>query len=104
MASSGDGRRSAESKRERDTVPTESTRPQTPGRLRRHRIRRVPQLPELLESTKHYLAACPRRGLAQKKPQLLLQQFSVFSFPSLPCWVRGNMGRCALYSGPEMKV
>src|ERR1700693_4770028 len=92
MASSGDGHRSAENKRERDTVPTGSTLPQKPGKLRRHRIRRGPQLRGRFGSTKHFLAARPRRGLAQKKPQLLLQQFSVFSFPSLPCWAEGTSG------------
>src|SRR5438105_10480835 len=92
MASSGDGHRSAANKKAKDMVPTGSTPPQTPGRLRRHRTRRGPQLPELLESTKHHLAARPRRGLAQKKPRLLLQQFSVFSFPSLPCWAEGTWG------------
>src|SRR2546422_11407619 len=81
-ASSGDGHRSAGNKRGKDMAPTGSTLPRMPGRLRRRRSRRVPQSPELLESTKHHLAACPRRGLALKRPKLFLQQFSALSHHS----------------------
>src|SRR6202040_2073820 len=42
--------------------------------------------------TKHHLAARPRRGLAQKKPQLLLQQCSVLLSHHCPVGPRGTWG------------
>src|SRR5882724_11842216 len=96
MASSGDGHRLAASKRERGTVPTESRLPQTHGTLRRPRTRQVPQLRERFGSTKHYFAARPRHGLALKRPQLLLQQFSVFLSHHCPVGPREHRALCII--------